>query len=117
MINLKFTQCKLSQTLIFLMTVFHLLGLSLAKAEVIAQTPSVTPPALETPSLTPPPLDAVPLTPPKDRENQQPNSQPLGCKLITVCPKKNNWVVVLTLNVLKNRYYRHLLGLTQYRYI
>ena len=127
MINLKFTQCKLSQTLIFLMTVFHLLGLSLAKAEVIAQTPSVTPPPLETPSLTPPPLetpsltppplDAMPLTPPKDRENQQPNSQPLGCKQITVCPKKNNWVVVFTLNVLKNRYYRHLLGLTQYRYI
>ena len=111
MTNFNLSQCKLSQTLIFLIIVFRLLGSSLAKAEVIfVETPSLTPPPLETPSLTPPKSII-------DGENQQANPQQLGCKLITVCPKKNNWVVVLTLNVLKNRYYRHLLGLTQYRYI
>ena len=104
MINLKFTPYKLSSTLIFLITVFHLLGLSLAKAEVMAQTPSVTPPPLETPSVTSPPLETpsvtpLPLetpsvTPPgksildkMDRENQPTNPQPLGCRLRKVCPK------------------------------
>ena len=105
MINLKFSPYKLSQTLILLMTVFHLLGLSLAKAEVIAQTPSVTPPPLETPSVTPPPLKTPSGTPPPletpsvtppgksildkmDRENQSTNPQPLGCKLRKVCPEE-----------------------------
>ena len=45
MINFKFTQCKLSQTLTFLMIALNLLGSSLAKPEVIfAETSSVTPP-------------------------------------------------------------------------
>jgi type IV secretory pathway VirB10-like protein len=106
MINFKFTQCKLSQTLTFLMIFFYFLGSSLAKAEVIfAETPSVTPPPLETPSVTPPPLETPSVTPPPletpsvtsppkstldkmDRENQQTNPRPLGCKLRTVCPKE-----------------------------
>ena len=96
MINFKFTQCKLSQTLTFLMIFFYFLGSSLAKAEVIfAETPSVTPPPLETPSVTPPPLETPSVTsPPKstldkmDRENQPTNPRPLGCKLRTVCPKE-----------------------------
>ena len=102
MTNFNLSQCKLSQTLIFLIIVFRLLGSSLAKAEVIfvetpsltpppLETPSLTPPPLETPSLTPPPLETPSLTPPKsiiDGENQQANPQQLGCKLITVCPKK-----------------------------
>ena len=92
MTNFNLSQCKLSQTLIFLIIVFRLLGSSLAKAEVIfVETPSLKPPPLETPSLTPPPLETPSLTPPKsiiDGENQQANPQQLGCKLITVCPKK-----------------------------
>ena len=82
MTNFNLSQCKLSQTLIFLIIVFRLLGSSLAKAEVIfVETPSLTPPPLETPSLTPPKSII-------DGENQQANPQQLGCKLITVCPKK-----------------------------
>ena len=82
MTNFNLSQCKLSQTLIFLIIVFRLLGSSLAKAEVIfVETPSLTPPPLETPSLRPPKSMI-------DGENQQANPKHLGCKLITVCPKK-----------------------------